>query len=103
MSDKVPRRLGWRRRHETVLQWFLKYPSSLCSDCARATGYSATHISRITCTEEFGARFTKAFEAASLQVARDQYLAQILDGRRWRGLKKIAGVKKIAPSVIGGP
>jgi hypothetical protein len=88
MSDKAPGRPGWRRRHETVLQWFLKYPSGLRSDCARATGYSATHISRITCTEEFSARFTKAFEAASLQVARDQYLNQILNGRRWRAEKK---------------
>jgi hypothetical protein len=84
MSDKVPRRLCWRRRHETVLQWFLKYPFGLRSDCARATGYSATHISRITCTEEFGARFTKAFEAASLQVAHDQILDQMLKGRRRR-------------------
>jgi hypothetical protein len=48
MSDMVARRLGWRRGHETVLQWFLKYPSGLCADCARATGYSATHVSRIT-------------------------------------------------------
>ena len=87
MSDKVPRRLGWRRRHETVLQWFLKYPFGLRSDCARATGYSETHISRITRTEEFGARFAKAFETASLQIARDQYLAQILNSRR-RNLEK---------------
>ena len=83
MSDKMSRRLGWRRRHETVLQWFLKYPCGLCADCARATGYSATHISRITRTEEFGARFASAFEAASLQIARDQYLDQILN-YRWR-------------------
>src|SRR6516165_10581205 len=82
MTDKVPRRLCWRRRHETVLQWFLKYPFSLRSDCARATGYSATHISRITCTEEFNARIAKAFDAANDQIARDQISDQILNGRR---------------------
>ena len=88
MSDKAPRRLGWRRRHETVLQWFLKYPVSRCSDCARATGYSATHISRITCTKEFGARIEKASAAANDQIAREQILNQILNGRRWRAEKK---------------
>ena len=88
MSDKLPRRLGWRRRHETVLQWFLEYPSGLCADCARATGYSVTHISRITCTEEFAARIEKAFDAANHQIAREQILNQILNGRRWRDVKK---------------
>jgi len=74
MSDRVPRRLCWRRRHETVLQWFLKYPFGLRSDCARATGYSVTHISRITRTEEFGARFGKACEATTLQIALNRFL-----------------------------
>ena len=88
MSDETARRPGWRRRHETVLQWFLKYPSGLRSDCARATGYSPTHISRITCTEEFGARIEKAFDAANDQIAREQILNQIPNGRRWRNVKK---------------
>ena len=104
MSDKVPRRLCWRRRHETVLQWFLKYPSSLRSDCARATGYSATHISRITCTEEFNARIEKASEAANLQIARDQFLTQILNGRRCRDEKKRRqDEKKRHHRLSGGP
>jgi hypothetical protein len=94
MSDMVARRLGWRRRHQTVLQWFLKYPCGLCADCARATGYSATHISRITCTKEFGARIEKAFEAANDRIARDQILNQILNGRRWRAEKGGARTKK---------
>ena len=73
MTDKVPRRLCWRRRHETVLQWFLKYPFGLRSDCARATGYSTTHISRITRTEEFAARYARVCEASTLQIALNRF------------------------------
>jgi len=60
---------SWQRRHEAVLQWFLRYPSGTREECAAATGYSPTHISRITCTPEFRRRFLSTTEAAALQVA----------------------------------
>jgi hypothetical protein len=60
---------SWQRRHEAVLQWFLRYPTGTREECARATGYSPTHISRITCTEEFRRRFSSTSEAVTLQIA----------------------------------
>ena len=60
---------SWQRRHEAVLQWFLRYPSGTRVECAAATGYSPTHISRITSTAEFGQRFRSATETAAIQVA----------------------------------
>jgi hypothetical protein len=60
---------SWQRRHEAVLQWFLHHPSGTAAECAAATGYSRTHISRITCTEEFRRRFRSTSEAVTLQIA----------------------------------
>ena len=65
----MPRHPSWRRRHEAVLQWFLRYPSGTRVECANATGYSPTHISRITSTAEFAERFRSATETAAIQVA----------------------------------
>src|SRR6516165_10558159 len=53
----MARHPSWQRRHEAVLQWFLRYPCGTRTQCASATGYSPTHISRITSTAEFGQRF----------------------------------------------
>jgi hypothetical protein len=60
---------SWQRRHEAVLQWFLRYPCGTRVECANATGYSPTHISRITSTAEFAERFRSATETAAIQVA----------------------------------
>jgi hypothetical protein len=59
----------WQRRHEAVLQWFLRYPWGTCAECAAATGYSPTHISRITCIAEFRERFSSTTSEAALQAA----------------------------------
>jgi hypothetical protein len=58
-----------QRRHEAVLQWFLRYPWGTRSECAAATGYSPTHVSRITSSAEFRERFSSATKAAALQAA----------------------------------
>ena len=60
---------NWQRRHEAVLQWFLRYPWGTRAECAAATGYSPTHISRITCTAEFRERFSSTTKEAALQAA----------------------------------
>jgi hypothetical protein len=59
----------WQRRHEAVLQWLLRYPWGTRAECAAATGYSPTHISRITSTAEFAERFRSATETAAIQAA----------------------------------
>ena len=59
----------WQRRHEAVLQWFLRYPWGTRAECASATGYSPTHVSRITSTAKFAERFRSATETAAIQVA----------------------------------
>jgi hypothetical protein len=61
--------LTWQRRHEAVLQWFLRYPAGTRAECAAATGYSPTHISRITGQAEFRRRFSSTSQAATLQIA----------------------------------
>jgi hypothetical protein len=60
---------SWQRRHEAVLQWFLRHPAGTRVECAAATGYSPTHISRITGSAEFRRRFSSTSQAAALQIA----------------------------------
>ena len=60
---------SWQRRHESVLQWFLRFPCGTRTQCASATGYSPTHISRITSTAKFAERFRSVTETAAIQVA----------------------------------
>jgi AraC-like DNA-binding protein len=52
---KVPKRPypSWQRRHEAVLTWLVEHPAGTLEECARATGYSRSHLSRITCSPDF--------------------------------------------------
>jgi hypothetical protein len=43
----------WERRHEAVLLWLLEHPTATLREGAVATGYSPSHLSRITCSPEF--------------------------------------------------
>ena len=43
----------WQRRHEAVLTWLVEHPAGKLEECARATGYSRSHLSRITCSPDF--------------------------------------------------
>jgi hypothetical protein len=43
----------WERRHEAVLLWLIEHPTATLSEGARATGYSPSHLSRITCSPDF--------------------------------------------------
>jgi hypothetical protein len=54
----------WQRRHEGVLLWLLEHPWAKLQDCARATGYSPSQISRIACSPEFRLRYTAALKTA---------------------------------------
>lgn len=48
----------WQRRHEAVLSWLFENPSKKLGDCAVATGYSRTHLSRIINSPEFCRRYS---------------------------------------------
>lgn len=50
MSVPYPR---WQRRHEAVLHWLFEHPTGTLAECARDTGYSRPHLSRITCSPDF--------------------------------------------------
>ena len=43
----------WQRRHEAVLHWLFEHPTGTLAECARDTGYSRPHLSRITCSPDF--------------------------------------------------
>ena len=43
----------WQRRHEAVLIWLVEHPAGKLEECARVTGYSRSHLSRITCSPDF--------------------------------------------------
>ena len=48
---------GLSRRHEAVLKWMLEHPAATQKECAKATGYSETWISRIVNNAEFREKF----------------------------------------------
>ena len=48
---------SWQRRHESVLLWLMENRSKKLRDCAAATGYSVTHISRIINAPDFRRRY----------------------------------------------
>ena len=60
----------WQRRHEGVLLWLLEHPWATLEQCAHATGYSPSQVSRITCAPEFRHRYTAALEAARRDAVR---------------------------------
>ena len=43
----------WQRRHEAVLQWLLSHHTGKLYECARDTGYSPWHLSRIINSQHF--------------------------------------------------
>ena len=52
----------WQPRHEQVLLWFLRNPSGRQYDCAKATGYTPSQISRIVNSPDFKLRYESACE-----------------------------------------
>jgi hypothetical protein len=64
----------WQRRHEAVLLRLIEHPRETLIECARATGYSPSHISRITCSPDFRQR--RGVLRAELER---QVLARVMD------------------------
>ena len=58
----------WQRRHESVLLWFLQYPSSTLEECSKSTGYSTYHLSRIVNSPEFKHRYRSNMEIVTRDI-----------------------------------
>jgi DNA-binding MarR family transcriptional regulator len=43
----------FNRRHAGVLQWLLEHPAATLTECAKATGYSRSYLSRVVNNPEF--------------------------------------------------
>ena len=63
----------WQRRHQTVLELLLENPRLKLEECARATGYSRTHVSRIVNSPDFRERYERARKAIEQEI-RHRYL-----------------------------
>lgn len=48
---------SWRRRHYNVVDWFISHPAGTQKECAKATGYTESQLSRIVNAPEFYTRF----------------------------------------------
>lgn len=60
----------WRRRHDGVLQWLLQHPAGTLKDCARATGYSPSQISRIVNSPDYQRRYRAARKIIEAEISR---------------------------------
>ena len=63
----------WQRRHETVLLWCLQNPGKKLRNCAKETGYSRTHVSRIINSPDFKRHYSAALEAGRLDAFRRRF------------------------------
>ncbi len=70
----------WQRRHDAVLQWLLQRPRATLKECARATGYSPSQISRIVNSPDYQRRCNVARKIIDEELFRS-YI------RRLRGVR----------------
>jgi hypothetical protein len=57
-----------------VLLWIVEHAAATLDDCAKVTGYSPSHLSRITCSPDFRSRL------GSLRAERErEVLARVLE------------------------
>ena len=80
MSVPYPR---WQRRHEGVLLWLIEHASGTLSECAKVTGYSPAHLSRIMCSPDFRARLSMLRAEQERQV-----LARVMERLTGHNLNK---------------
>ncbi len=66
----------WQRRHEAVLLWLLENPPKKLKDCAAATGYSRTHISRIVNSPDFHRRYRTVRKIIDEEISRS-YISRL--------------------------
>ena len=68
-----PKYPSWRRRHEGVLTYLAEHPWATLKQCAEATGYTASQVSRITCSPEFKRRHSAYMDARFAETVRRQF------------------------------
>ena len=69
MKRPYPR---WQRRHEVVLCWMIANLRGKQKDCAVATGYSSSQISRIINSPDFQRHYRAAREVIESEVSRSR-------------------------------
>ncbi len=70
----------WQRRHESVFRLLLRDPRTTLKECARATGYSPSQISRIVNSPDYQRRY----DAARKIIQEELFRSHI---RRLRGVR----------------
>lgn len=60
----------WQRRHDAVLRWLLQNPARTLNECAGATGYSPSQISRIVNSPDFRTRYRAANELVAEELTK---------------------------------
>jgi hypothetical protein len=65
-----------QRRHDAILLCILENPMLTQKEIAKATGYSASQVSRILCSPDFQAQYDVRMQEATF-VARSKRLARI--------------------------
>ena len=71
-TDELPKRPypRWQRRHEGVLLWLLERPWATLKECARATGYSPSQLSRIVNSPDYQRRYRAARKIIEEEISR---------------------------------
>ncbi len=60
----------WQRRHESVFRLLLRRPRTTLKECARATGYSPSQISRIVNSPDYQRRYDAARKIIDAEISR---------------------------------
>ncbi len=71
---------SWQRRHEGVFRLLLRDPRTTLKECARATGYSPSQISRMVNSPDYQRRY----DAALIIIQEELFRSYI---RRLRGVR----------------
>ncbi len=60
----------WQRRHESVFRLLLQHPRATLKECARATGYSPSQISRIVNSPDYQRHYRAARKIIDEEISR---------------------------------
>ena len=71
----------WQRRHEGVFRLLLQRPRTTLKECARATGYSPSQISRIVNSPDYQRHYRAARKIINEEISRSVIRRQAGGGR----------------------